>query len=171
MSGSQNSGCLVSIFHLFQKTPRQTAEEPIHATKLAYRRKDYLFTKAERSFFGVLQLAVGNDFLIFSKVRLADVLDSPSGALWRAHFNRIASKHVDFLICDRDFVRPLLAIELDDSTHGQTKRQERDKFVDEALGSAQLPVLHVPAKYSYDPNDVRARIRATLEMPGATKQK
>lgn len=42
--------------------------------ELPYAPRGGLLTKAERSFFGVLEQAVGNDLRIFAKVRVADVL-------------------------------------------------------------------------------------------------
>jgi hypothetical protein len=67
------------------------------------------------------------NYLVFAKVRLADLLYLPKGTQGRqAAFNRIQSKHVDFLLCSKDAVRPLLAIELDDSSHGEQSRITRD---------------------------------------------
>ena len=39
-----------------------------------YERRATLFTRAERSFLGVLDQAAGSDYRIFGKVRIADVL-------------------------------------------------------------------------------------------------
>jgi Protein of unknown function (DUF2726) len=59
-----------------------------------YERRDFL-SPAERSFFGVLQQAIGDEYLIFAKVRVADLLGVRSGISDRqAHLNRITAKHV-----------------------------------------------------------------------------
>ncbi len=47
------------------------------------------------------------------------------------------------------------AIELDDASHILQERKERDGFVDEALRSAGLRLLRIPAKSGYTPQEVR----------------
>src|SRR5688500_17038104 len=53
------------------------------AVALPYRKKDYLLTRAERSFYGALQAGVGSDYLTFPKVRLADLVWLPKGTARR----------------------------------------------------------------------------------------
>src|SRR5688500_3263755 len=84
--------------HLDASRPQQPAGP------LPYRRKDYLLTKAERSFYEVLRLSLANDpdLIIFAKVRLLDLLWLPKGtAKAQSHRNKVQSKHVDFVICER----------------------------------------------------------------------
>lgn len=163
MAASDKSGCLVAIFKLFGGSATKKAT----STALPYRRKDYLLSKAERSFFGVLHQAVGQEYLIFAKIRVADLLWMPKGTdSRRSHFNKIQAKHIDFVLCDHDVVRPMLAIELDDSSHGSATRQSRDAFVDEALRTAGLPLLRVPCKAAYNVNELKAQLRAAT-LPSA----
>lgn len=130
-----------------------------------YARAPALLTPAERSFFGVLEQAVGSDYRIFAKVRVADVLVVKPGlertARQRA-FNRISAKHFDFVLCRRDDLSIALAIELDDASHQQKRRQARDAFVAEVCRSAQLPLLQVPAKAGYSIDDLRAQVDSVL---------
>ena len=62
---------------------------------------------------------------------------------WLAHFGRIKSKRIDYLICRKENLKPLLALELDGSTHDKEDRQERDIFINSVFASVGLPVLHV----------------------------
>ena len=130
-----------------------------------YYLKKSLFSPAERSFFGVLE-SLGYEHASFaSKVRLADIFGVKKGLergdRQRAQ-NRINSKHVDFLLVLKTDGRPLLGIELDDSSHEEEERIARDSFVDEVFSSAALPILHVPAKAAYDPREIRRQIEAAL---------
>ena len=70
---------------------------------------------------------------------------------------------MDFVLCDNDSVRPLLAIELDDSSHKSDKGQARDAFVDEALRAAGLPLLRIPCKAGYNVQDLAAQIRNAIQ--------
>ncbi len=69
---------------------------------LPYDLQETLFSPAERSFLGVLDLAVGDQARVFAKVRVADVLTPETGmgkSKWQQAFNKISAKHVDYLLC------------------------------------------------------------------------
>jgi hypothetical protein len=145
-----------------------TGLRAVSAAKLPYRKKDYLLTKAERSFYEVLRGIVGDDLTLFAKVRLLDLVYLPKGTESRqTHVNRVSSKHVDFLLCDRERVSPLLVIELDDSSHEREDRKERDAFIDEALAAAGLPILHIAAKHAYVPSELAELIQQKITSQAA----
>ena len=130
-----------------------------------------LFTPAERSFLGVLEPALPPGTRVFGKVRLEDVFGVKSGldrGKRQAARNRINRKHVDFLLVRASDLIPLAGIELDDSSHEEEERQQRDIFVDSVFASAGLPLLHMPAQKSYSTVEVRAQL-ATLLAPSATR--
>ena len=111
----------------------------------------------------MLGQAIDSDLYIFAKVRLSDLLWLPQGTRDRqAYLNRIQSKHVDFVLCDGATTEPRLLIELDDSSHQSARRRSRDAFVDEAVRRAGLPILRVPAKRSYAPEQLRQIISSLL---------
>jgi hypothetical protein len=147
-------------------TARRTAPEA-NKTRIRSRYEvvtDFL-SAAERSFFGVLQQAVSSDFIIFAKVRLADIVrpvKNPSRSEWQSAFNRICGKHVDFVLCDPALLTVVLAIELDDRSHGSLESGFRDNLVDSALADSGIPILRVPARHSYAPLQLREKINAVL---------
>jgi hypothetical protein len=133
-------------------TPTISDSPPFAA--LPYARKKYFFSAAERSFYEILRRLVPGH-TVFAKVRLADLVDVMKGApSWRAHFNRIDRKHLDFILCDSDLA-PVVAIELDDRSHDDEDRQARDLFVDQVLASVSLPIVRVRAKHAYRLEEVR----------------
>src|SRR4051794_34817425 len=97
-----------------------------------YERREYLFSAAERSFFGVLEEVFARDYYILGKVRLADVIKPRKGlsnSQRTSAQNRINSKHIDFALCDLG-TRPIICVvELDDSSHERAARIKRDEFV------------------------------------------
>src|SRR4029450_2742842 len=68
---------------------------------LPYERRGGLLAPADIAFLRALQLAVREDWLIFSMVRLADIIKVRSKSR-RSHSwnNRIQGKHIDFVLCD-----------------------------------------------------------------------
>lgn len=131
----------------------------------AYYLRKSLFTAAERSFLGVLEPMLPSEVRVFAKVRLADIFGVVGGLERGARQgaqNRINQKHVDFLIVRTSDLAPLAGIELDDSSHDEEDRQQRDAFVDEVFKSAKLPLLHVPAQKSYAPAEIKSKVEALL---------
>lgn len=127
-----------------------------------YEPQSALFTAAERSFLGVLEQALDDRHRVFGKVRVADVLKVRSGLSsksWQAAFNRISSKHVDFVVCRKDDLSIAFLVELDDKSHGKRKRIARDKLLDSAIEAAGLRLVRVPAQKRYSVEAVREAIR------------
>lgn len=137
---------------------------------LSYQKLPVLFSPAERSFLGVLDLAVGSDFRVFGKVRVADVL-APQGGLSKTELqvalNKINRKHFDFVLCRSDDLTVLCAIELNDASHQQKHRQERDELLADVCRSAGLPLIMFDARHAYAAADVSARIAEVIAIPGA----
>ncbi len=99
-------------------------------------------------------------YFLACQVRMADVLDARPYS--HAAFHRISSKHFDFVLCDPATTRPLMVIELDDSTHRRADAQARDAFKDAACRAAGLPILRVPVQPGYDPAYLQKRISETI---------
>lgn len=133
----------------------------IKTAKFPYIKKEFLMSEAEKKFYFVLSEILGNDYLIFSKVRMADLLflSKMSNSRYYHYQNKIQSKHVDFLICDKENIKPLLAIELDDSSHSKMDRILRDQLVDKIFENANFPIMHIPVSVSYDKESLLQRIR------------
>ena len=126
-----------------------------------YARRESLFTAAEFRFLQVLRRALPSELEVFAKVRVADVLQPLQGLdpnAWRAAFNRITGKHLDFVLCDRESGRLVCAIELNDRSHERRERRERDEMLTDACAGAGFPLLMIPAARDYDPESLRATI-------------
>lgn len=130
-----------------------------------YQLTKYLLSKAERSFYGVLVQAVGDSGVVFSKVRVADVIFPKKGLKrsdWQRAFNAISSKHFDFIVCDPTDCSIKLAVELDDASHGSPKARKRDSFLNGACHSAGVPILRVKAAKSYAITELRRQLTETI---------
>ncbi|MEZ9142799.1 MULTISPECIES: DUF2726 domain-containing protein [unclassified Shewanella] len=133
--------------------------------QLNYRRKTKLFSHAERSFLGVLDTACADQYRVFAKVRVADVLTPEKGlnrSNWQTAFNRISAKHFDYILCKPDTMEFVAAIELDDKSHNSKQAQKRDALINEACESAQLPLIRFPAKARYSVQEVKQVIEQSL---------
>jgi very-short-patch-repair endonuclease len=130
---------------------------------LPYERRGVLLTPAEINFLRSLQIAVREDWQIFSMVRLADLIKvRPKTRKFQTWQNRIAGKHIDFVLCDNETLEVKLAIELDDGSHRRADRQERDRFVNTALAAAGLPLLRIRVEEKYETSVIRKDIEDAL---------
>ena len=78
---------------------------------------------------------------VFAKVRLLDIIEPNKNiSNYQTYFNKIQSKHVDFLICKPN-VTTLCVIEIDDNSHQNIKRAVRDNFVDDILNLCNIPII------------------------------
>ncbi len=177
-TSGHNSGCLASLFRFFggvSSTPRSLPNVPKEAladvdlfgpseTTFPYGIRDHFLSPTELAFYHVLSEVVQSRVVVCTKVRLADIFFVTRPHENRGAFNRIAQKHVDFLLCDHVSLHPLVGIELDDSSHTRRDRQERDDFVDKAFAASNLPLLHIPARRTYLPDQVAAQVAPFLEQ-------
>ena len=169
MSDTENEkqGCLSLIGRLFGGGNKRSSR----SQALPYRLRDDFLSPAEFSFYRVLAAAIGDQVFVAPKVRLSDVFFVPRGKNSYAHQNRINQKHVHFLLCDRETMKPLAGIELDDSSHRQTKRMERDLLVNRAFEAAGLPLERVNVKRAYTSQEIgRSSSAISLKPVSAAPQ-
>ena len=123
-------------------------------SRAIFRPRPFLLTRNEAAFFNVLSVVVGHHYLISCKVRLADVVTCAERDWRRGHANRIAQKHVDFVVTHVASSRIVAAIELDDRTHAKPERRLRDAFLNDLFRQMRIRLIRVPASWQYDPETV-----------------
>jgi hypothetical protein len=139
--------------------PLEPARPELTSTEiLPYKLQFGILTPTENAFYKTLKEITQNHIEIHCKVRLGDVFFTPNYYQNVAFANRINQKHIDFLFCEPNTMKPILGIELDDPTHRKSSRQERDKFVDEVFKTTGLPLLRVMAKQAYDSRELITQI-------------
>lgn len=134
--------------------PKNT--DPIDS--LLYVKEPFLLSKAERSFLGVLEQSIGDNYRIFSKVRVADVISVQNNTNQKnrtAAFNKIKAKHFDFIIVGKEDFSIIGAVELDDKSHKQSDRLKRDIFLNTVCETAGLKLFRFEAKKSYLVKEIR----------------
>ena len=161
---SEKSGCLGMLLKLFgvgaPKSPQYGEDDfpTLEDAHLPYRLRDDFLSPAEISFYHVLRQVVGERVTVCAKVRLADVFFVSRPNENAAARNRIAAKHVDFLLCDPATMRPVAGIELDDASHARPDRQERDALVEKVFKAAGLPLVRFPAQRAYTLAEVEGKL-------------
>lgn len=143
--------------------PSVTAPSPVSSppARARYVTRKSLLSQAEIAFHKVLLEAVP-EAPIFPKVRVADVMDAAER--WNGDFNQISQKHFDWVLCHPVSFEPLIAIELDDSSHQWSEKQRKnDQVKDNAAHEAGIALLRFPWQRNYDVADIRNRIGDVLD--------
>ncbi len=185
----EKPGCLAAILRMFgleKPVPVSGSAEPvsilasanpdpaikvqyIEPEELPYRLRDDFLSPAEASFFQVLKTVVGAGLTICPKVSLAELFYVPRSESFQTYQNKIDRKRVDFLLCAPRTLKPVFAIELDDSSHARPDRQERDAFVEEVFEAAKLPLVRIPARPAYNTQELIALFQAAMQREPASK--
>ncbi len=95
---------------------------------------------------------------MFGKVRVADVIGvrkGLSGSERQRAFNRSSQKHLDFVLCRPHNLSVYCTVELDDKTHERAERKGRDELLEKALAAAEVPLVRVLSRRSYDVAEIK----------------
>lgn len=131
-----------------------------------YVKNPVLFSPAERSLLGVLYQAFGSDYQIFGKVRVADVVSVKplsNRSDWQSAFNKINAKHFDFVLCSKTDLSIVAVLELNDSSHEEAKRSERDSFLEALCQSASLPLVQIKAEQLYSVSELKTAVGEAIQ--------
>lgn len=150
----------LAILVLGAMTLVNRASEP-PPPKYPYRKTGKLLSDGELRFFLLLWNLIDDQTVIFTKVRLADLVkvdrSQPEVQKWQ---NKINQKHADFVLCDFSNCDPYLVIELDDSSHNSPKAQARDREKNAILEAAGVALLRVKVTSRYDSEELKSEIQS-----------
>lgn len=133
---------IIVIVILVLAKKRKNIEEPTNSA-LPYFRKKTLLNEGEQVLFHRLIEAMPACYVL-AQVRLADIVGIKKCDNRQSWFNKIQSKSVDFVICNKSFV-VLACVELDGKTHAQEDRQKADRSKDEVLQTVGIPMVRIEA--------------------------
>ena len=121
--------------------------------RLPYRMRKQFLSSTELSLLAVLQEISEGRYVVCPKVALNDIfyIQRPNE---NVHFyNKIFRKHVDFLLCEIDDMKPAFGVELVKPIAKEETRSA-DQFMEDLFLSAGLPLVHVPTNEVYELSDI-----------------
>lgn len=126
-----------------------------------YIKRSSFMSPHEVNCYIALNNVVGGKYYIFPQVSLSTLFDPSSKARsWRGSRSHIDRKSVDFVLCDKNDMTSLLAIELDDSSHLLPKRIRRDIEVERIFKESNMPLLRI-----LDTANLAERIQKKITEP------
>lgn len=145
-------------------------KEELRKSTYVYQAKNSIMTQREAGFYKLLSQAADSKWFIAPQIHLSALLNHKiKGQNWKAAFQHINGKSVDFVLLDKDTLKPVCAIELDDSTHQRTDRVARDAEVNRIFKEAGLPLVRFSDISRLTPEEIMNIIGASLS-PAPTAQ-
>lgn len=141
---------IIGIFFIFVgiKIEASSKSEGLRGIQ-AYSKKESVMNQSEAAFFFELQRQLPEGYYIFPKMRIADMLDIPNGHDYYRMRNKILPKHIDFLVCDKNF-KPAVAIEINGASHNSFKQQEADRIKNDMFKDSGLPLETIDVGNSFN---------------------
>ncbi|PKG99835.1 DUF2726 domain-containing protein [Paraglaciecola sp. MB-3u-78] len=133
-----------------------------------FKKKGNLFTPVERTFLGLIEEAVGNEFRILCRVKMSDILTIHQNVDKKTSKNaasRAGSKRLDFVLCSKEDMSPIIAIDLVHNNGKDGYKSQRDFYVSGALDAAHIPHVRIKVRSGYKAQDIRECIQAKLPKP------
>lgn len=132
---------LLVLDFITRKIFANTESTEIKKSTYRYFAKNTIMTERENKFFKQLNEILGNKWFVVPQVHLSALLNHKvKGQNWKAAFRHINGKSVDYVLLSKETMKPICAIELDDSTHNYKNRAERDAEVERIFAEAKLPL-------------------------------
>ena len=127
--------------------------------------KNQMFTAAERQFLGLIEQAVAGEFRVLCRVRLVDLLSlrkDTDGKIAKSAILRAGTKQLDFVLCNKDDMTPIMAIDLVYGSGKNGHNTQRDFFVNGALETASIPHVRIKARSGYTVTEIQECIESKL---------
>jgi len=122
-----------------------------------------LLTQPELACFNTLKSVAGSQFYIMAKVSLSDIAVVKKG-VDQARLKKAAKqgkRHIDFILCNKDSLAVVCAIELEDAaTAASGKRESHSADLLEEVG---VMVFHMPVKTSYSVPEMQQALTPYLK--------
>lgn len=135
--------------------------------RLPYRLRESFLSTPELALYRVLQNMAGRRYVVCPKVALNDIFYIVRPNENVHFFNKIFRKHVDFLLCEPETLKPAIGIDLV-SPVGRNEKREADQFMHDLFLSAGIPLVHIPSSERYIETDVAGLLQVAIKKVNET---
>lgn len=139
-------------------------QQPSVSDKFLYDPRKSLISKTEQAFFDALKANIPENYHVFPQINLAAFICKTDKSLYQNELFR----NVDFLITNNDYA-PKIAVEINDKSHTDKKRRERDERVQKILEEAGIPIIKLWTSYGVNPEYIKNKINEALISPPARR--
>ncbi len=132
------------------------------STRTSYTRQDFLLSPEERQLYKALRQAIGEDYAVFGRVRIDDIVTpraaTGTDAAWDA-LEQLGEMHFPFVLCKLSDLSIACAIQLvQHKLPGRRGRELAEHPLKTICAAAGLPLLRMEASPFYDRHDIRQAV-------------
>ena len=144
----------------------QTQEDAANAEAKSsvYSSKASIMTECEKAFFEAIREIVEPEYKVQPQINLASVIDKNIHSKYRNELFR----NIDFGIFDNTY-KLLVLVEINDETHQQNSRKERDQKIKAICTAANIPLVTFWTKYGVNRTYIRNRLSEHLVLNNYTE--
>ena len=128
---------------------------------MPYRLREHFLTTPEVLLFRALKQMAGERYVIYAKVALNDIFFIVRPNENVHYFNKLFRKHVDFLLCQPQSLRPQIGVELVRPIPNSGTRSI-DQFMEDLFLTAGLPLVQIPSNDHYDIPEIVSLFQSAL---------
>ncbi len=128
---------------------------------MPYRLREHFLTTPEVVLYRSLKQMAGERYVIFAKVALNDIFSIVRPNENVHYFNKLFRKHVDFLLCHPQSLKPQIGVELVRPIPNSGTRST-DQFMEDLFLTAGLPLVQIPSNDHYDIAEIVSLFQASL---------
>jgi hypothetical protein len=144
------------------------APSPKSDERLPYRLRGQLLSSTEMALFRALTKMNEGHYVICPKVALNDVFTIVRPNENVHYFNKIFRKHVDFLLCDLQTMKPAFGVELVKPIV-KSEARSADLFMENLFLGAGIPLVHVPSARQYVISELVSLFQLAVTKSNATQ--
>lgn len=122
-----------------------------------YNPKKTLITKSEQRYYQVILSVLKDNYYVFPQINLATFISKAD----KKKYHNELFRNVDFLVTDKEY-KPLFVIEINDKTHNEPARRERDEKVKKICAEAGIPLVTFWTSYGVKEDYIQKKITETL---------
>lgn len=127
--------------------------------KFPFVSREQVLDEKQAAMYRMLDRELGREFEVLAKVRVADIVDMKKRTERKEFYAKlIRPRSVDFLLCERQTLRPVLAMQLI-----LEKDRDEHELTADIFKAAGIPYVPMPAKKAIAPSELAYMIRSTLK--------
>lgn len=152
--------CLIVYLIVKKFKPKNNSKSKNQSSQAKYQSKQ-LMSEYEKYFYEILSKNFAQDYIIMPQVNLASIIEKIKD--FPKQYQNELYRNIDFGVFDKNSMKPLLLIEINDKTHNQPDRIKRDLKVKEICNQANIKLITFYTKYDNKPNYIVSRIKKELD--------
>ena len=145
--------------------PKADVKKETVTRSLKFRKRYYFFTRSELAFYSALVEATSEDYIIFCKARVVDVIEphhKQDTSEYKKALSHINQKHVDYLLLHKN-LKVAAAIDLDGKAHVKPNQLKSNAIKSEAFRKANVPLIRFKVGEAFDAYQIQQKIINTLQ--------